>query len=1679
MQPPGLAALVRLQGASTGARTEPHQGRFKLPWPEPAQAVALALEVELPGYSVCVPGEVQVPASQGRLKPPVAVLLVEEGKEAECGRRVAVGIAEQVVSHWPRGLKPRPLKPASLVESWARLHDLGVEQVQAVLAAWALQVQGGGGEGEWERALAALVTGNPGEAVRLAEGVARQGQEQLGRQGQEQGRVLRGIASAYNLQGVAHNASGEYARALEAYGQVPLHITRQEEPRLWAAAMSGAGFAHAALSRVQRDDREHIESAVHSYRQALAASTRERSPREWAAMESVLGVALMWKAGRPGEAVRVEDLDEAIKLLRESLEVYTPSHTPQGWALSQSSLGAALQVKSQGLEELARARLLEESVALLGSVQELCTQEDMPWECALSLVNLGNALRLQGEGLQGDAGLKRLQEATKALEGASGLYEREQMWEGWAHAQAGLGNVLTAQGKVLAGEAGVERLRAAVEAYQRAREVYEREQLWDEWAGVQLNLCVPLENLTVLVGGRVVQELAKAQEDAARGALRVYTRERRPKHWAIAKASVAKALMTKARALVAESLDEASAQRTLPWLGEARGALQEALTVVTPDGLPEAWAIMQSHLCVVLLMQSFLVPDLRESERLAAEAQTCREAVEKAAVPRDPWQEALDSLSRGVVTYQESSNAKWQDKGPLLEKAEALFRRALRGLERGRDPENWASAHIHLGITLRERADRAGVEEKLRLLEQAEAAFREALQVYKLESHPAMWALAQHDLGYNLSARGPWLRGEDAAVLLQEAVQRIHEALKFYTYEKRPQEWASAQLNLSFALSWLGRHVHGEAGVQRLREAVRACNEALRVFTPETYPKEWARARRNITKGYQALLERAGLEGSSATPPGPRELDPPPRNLWDRSVPGTAVRLSRRPAGPVSTDSSSLAGVLYLMDDGGNRQVPSTPVTIRIRGYGQETVTSPGSGSFKLPLPETFRAGDSINLSVALEGYEVVEPPGGWLRLPDNLTEAFVTVILKPGERRRSLVRNDALRAKTWLMEMNSSIMTSERYAGLGSPAQERAATWLGGDPQEVDFSYEQTMIEYEASHGRDRRLIVEALAQGRHEEALAWAEEGVLEQERLLREAEAEGRQDDAEQVRGKLVWFLQTQGQALVSKYDFDGAVDVYTRALRHVSRERRAFSWARLHHDLSLIYVAMAEMGQGAESRLLLDDAMVHLDLALEAFTREHLPEYWAMAQATRGNALRALALMERGDVASQRLKEAVLAYQRALEVWEAERQPLFLAFVQHEMGQTLVLLGLRVRGEEEVQYLRAAIACYTQILDTFTRHRAPMLWAYIQVSLGQAKALLASREVGDAQAQSLAEAQAATRQALQFISIERDRISWLAAQHSLSLELRERGMNSEGEEAVRVLRQAVEVSEQMLQFVRPERERTYWLMAKLNLGSSLMLLSPRLLKQGKLEEGLGSLKSAKEVFLEILESVEHEHDPQVWLKARSALCVVHQALGLFDPGQEGVRLLEGAVVSCREAGREITPQSEPELWPLLQHIQGETLVALGQRLEALTRESLSRSPGEEALQVRLAESLLLQKRYSESQALLSPLLGATPADARTAVRLRVLAIVTLLAQGERGRVREELGALRALIDAQPESFSGEGGTEGLEALVNHEEELSPWREWLGELLQVLSARGRATMLEALDSCGERYEAMGQAQ
>ena len=315
--------------------------------------------------------------------------------------------------------------------------------------------------------------------------------------------------------------------------------------------------------------------------------------------------------------------------------------------------------------------------------------------------------------------------------------------------------------------------------------------------------------------------------------------------------------------------------------------LQQALAIVSPTTVPQAWADLQYALAdsirkddrgdpaanleraigaFEVLVRS--VPSHAAPERWATTQRDLGNAYldRRKGVRADNVAQAIDHFRAGLDVegvrgmtllwgeLQQGLGAAYlqgaqQDRPDDIELAIACFDAATTVFTRGVAAEAWGAIQNELGLAylMRTRGSRADN------VERAIDCFEASQDVSGHGAPRQDWATATHNLGTVYRHRRHGVRAEN----VEKAIALYKQALdvRFEVRRTFPFEWAETLTSLGSAYS---ERVDGDRA-QNIEQAIGSFDAALSVFTLDSHPTEWATTQHELGTAYsrRILYDRA------------------------------------------------------------------------------------------------------------------------------------------------------------------------------------------------------------------------------------------------------------------------------------------------------------------------------------------------------------------------------------------------------------------------------------------------------------------------------------------------------------------------------------------------------------------------------------------------------------------------------------------------------------------------------------------------------------------------------------------------------------------------------------------------------------------------------------------------------
>jgi len=334
----------------------------------------------------------------------------------------------------------------------------------------------------------------------------------------------------------------------------------------------------------------HSAKTVAASRRALEINAKDARSREWAETQMDLGDALsdLASMGMP-ESARL--LREAPEAYRHALEVWTKDAQPQRWAYAQGGLGETLCALADGVNGADSVRLLRAAADAYRHPLEVWSKGAQPQEWAFAQSRLGDILSILEEKAGGAESARLSAEAVGAYRRAQEVWTKDTQPQDWATMQDRLGNALSGQARQAVGAESARLFAEAADAYRHELEVRNEEfHEWD-WAIAQHGLGLALARHARLTEGAESARLWSEAASAFRHALKImWPQDSKARG---ADGAQEQFLLGWSLSCQAELTDGVGSARLLD---EAVVAYRHTLEVLTKDGDPQNWAIVQEQL---------------------------------------------------------------------------------------------------------------------------------------------------------------------------------------------------------------------------------------------------------------------------------------------------------------------------------------------------------------------------------------------------------------------------------------------------------------------------------------------------------------------------------------------------------------------------------------------------------------------------------------------------------------------------------------------------------------------------------------------------------------------------------------------------------------------------------------------------------------------------------------------------------------------------------------------------------------------------------------------------------------------------------------------------------------------------------------------------------------------------
>jgi len=411
--------------------------------------------------------------------------------------------------------------------------------------------------------------------------------------------------------------------------------------------------------------------------------------------------------------------------------------------------------------------------------------------------------------------------------------------------------------------------------------------------------------------------------------------------------------------------------------------------------------------------------------------------------------------------------------------------------------------------------------------------------------------------------------------------------------------------------------------------------------------------------------------------------------------------------------------VVYVSEHEEPRPAGNLTVTIRETGNSDETNSI---GIFRIYLPDIYKAGEKITLSVEKPDWRIQYPLDGEARIPTNLKKELVKIRLLPAgsklfwshDRIEKLISDIAEKSREQVKpEGQPEDIDFGRYI-------KEWAVQNGFNAQEAKKEIDKWIAEVEEKENDFYKLGLAAFAKKNFGEAgKLFRNSAELKVEKLQKTRQRKQEIEERETLLSKeIVRDYRLEGDAHYSNYRFDEALEAYQKAKNYISREKTPRLWASIFIDIGQAHSGTGVRVKGDAIKSHLTTAVKSFKKSLEVYTRKELPQDWAATQNNLGLALQEQGIRTGGEQGRQLLAEAVAACKAALEVYTRKELPQDWAMTQNNLGLALQEQGIRTGGEQGRQLLAEAVAAYKAALEVRKFESLPLQWAQTQNNLAEA-------------------------------------------------------------------------------------------------------------------------------------------------------------------------------------------------------------------------------------------------------------------------------------------------------------------------------------------------------------------------
>ena len=320
--------------------------------------------------------------------------------------------------------------------------------------------------------------------------------------------------------------------------------------------------------------------------------------------------------------------------------------------------------------------------------------------------------------------------------------------------------------------------------------------------------------------GNTNYKLAHLNEakSAYNAALEIYTKEEFPEAWA---------LINNNLGVVLQELSNDSKTEAIARLNEAESAYNAALEIYTKEEFPKAWALTQSNLGTVF-QELGIRSEVREANNYFGKAMDVLNNALGIYTENQNYKAlAIVKNNIGNVLQEQAIRLTGTARDSLLNKAVDAYEEALKYYENKTNNSRLAEVTYNLGETLRKQGEYLREEKKIQLLKKAKSYFYSSLEISK-DDKLLVNNLAKNGIAnilIELSYYEPQPKVQGLLFEAQEILNKISNNTLFH--QINPIALAEMNYNRGNLFIAKARYATNEVRMQLLKKAIKSFNLAL------------------------------------------------------------------------------------------------------------------------------------------------------------------------------------------------------------------------------------------------------------------------------------------------------------------------------------------------------------------------------------------------------------------------------------------------------------------------------------------------------------------------------------------------------------------------------------------------------------------------------------------------------------------------------------------------------------------------------------------------------------------------------------------------------------------------------------------------------------------------------------